>query len=110
MSTQYVSKASAHCWLDRRALQDFCAQVFAAEGLPADAAATAADNLVVADLRGVHSHGVTRMEIYTERLRRGLFNAHPDIRVERTAPATCVIDGDNGMGHLVVKRNQLRTV
>ncbi|WP_170145698.1 Ldh family oxidoreductase [Rhodoplanes elegans] len=101
MSKQYVTEASADTWIEARALRTFCADVFVDAGLPADAAATVADNLVVADLRGVHSHGVTRMEIYTERLRRGLFNPHPRITIDRTGAAACTIDGDNGMGAVV---------
>jgi len=38
------------------------------------------------------------------RLKGGGVNARPDIRVERTAPATAIVDGDNGMGHLVMAR------
>lgn len=101
MSSQYVPEVSADAWVEPRALEAFCAAVFVAAGLPAEGAATAAENLVVADLRGVHSHGVTRMAIYTERLRRGLFNPRPAIAIDRTGASVCTIDGDNGMGAVV---------
>jgi len=65
MSSQYVPEVSAESWVEPRALEAFCTAVFVAAGLPADGAATAAENLVVADLRGVHSHGVTRMAFLT---------------------------------------------
>src|SRR5262249_49318289 len=39
---------------------------------------------------------------YVRRLRRGGINPQPCIRVERTAGATALVDGDNGMGHLVM--------
>src|SRR6201985_3954711 len=38
------------------------------------------------------------------RLRAGGFNKHPNITVNRSAPATALVDGDNGMGHLVMSR------
>jgi LDH2 family malate/lactate/ureidoglycolate dehydrogenase len=38
------------------------------------------------------------------RLRAGGVNAKPDIRVSKTAAATALVDGDNGMGHLVMAR------
>jgi LDH2 family malate/lactate/ureidoglycolate dehydrogenase len=37
-------------------------------------------------------------------LKLGSTNARPNITVKRTAPATALIDGDNGMGHLVVAK------
>jgi len=38
------------------------------------------------------------------RLKAGGFNAHPNITVTKSAPATALVDGDNGMGHLVMSR------
>lgn len=86
------------------ALRDLCAEMFVRLGLPPEDAVAAADGLVVADLRGVHSHGVARMEIYVRRLELGLFNPRPRIRVERTGASVAVVDGDNGMGAVVATR------
>ena len=57
-----------------------------------------------ADLTGADAHGVFRLPIYVHRLRGGGINPQPDIRVEKTAAATALVDGDNGMGHLVMAR------
>jgi LDH2 family malate/lactate/ureidoglycolate dehydrogenase len=38
------------------------------------------------------------------RIRAGGFNTKPNIKVNKTAAATALVDGDNGMGHLVVAR------
>ena len=45
-----------------------------------------------------------RLPQYVQRLKLGSTNARPNITVNRTAPATALVDGDNGMGHLVVAR------
>ena len=45
-----------------------------------------------------------RLPQYVRRLRAGGINPRPDIRVTKTAPATALVDGDNGMGHLVMAR------
>lgn len=79
-------------------------KVFQGYGLPPDAAACVAEALIEADLRGIHSHGLTRVPIYTERLVRGLFNPRPDIRVARNGSAVAAVDGDNGMGPVVGRR------
>ncbi len=83
------------------AMRQFVTQVFMTQALPREEAAIVADHLVEADLRGVYSHGVIRVEPYIARLRAGGMNPKPDIRVVRETPGTAVVDGDNGAGQVV---------
>jgi len=73
-------------------------------GLPAGDAAKVAELMVEADLTGADAHGVFRLPQYVNRLKLGSTNPRPNIKVERSASATALVDGDNGMGHLVVAR------
>jgi L-2-hydroxycarboxylate dehydrogenase (NAD+) len=73
-------------------------------GVPAADAAKIAELMLEADLTGADAHGVFRLPQYIQRLKLGSTNARPNIKVKRTAPATALVDGDNGMGHLVVAR------
>ena len=73
-------------------------------GLRTEDAAKVAELMVEADLTGSDAHGVFRLPQYVYRLKVKSTNPRPDIKVERTAPATALVDGDNGMGHLVVGR------
>jgi LDH2 family malate/lactate/ureidoglycolate dehydrogenase len=57
--------------------------------------------LVLGDLFGHHTHGVSRLESYGERLELGGIKARPDIRVERVAPGMLKVNGDNGLGAAV---------
>lgn len=86
------------------ALVDFATQVFTQAGLPPADAEHVGKSLVKADLRGVESHGVTRIPIYVERLRRDLVNKWPNIRVDIKGAGLAVVDGDNGMGAVVGRR------
>src|SRR5438094_4787382 len=72
--------------------------------LPAADAAKVAELMTEADLTGADAHGVFRLPQYVRRLRGGGFNARPNITVQHSAPATALVDGDNGMGHLVMAR------
>jgi LDH2 family malate/lactate/ureidoglycolate dehydrogenase len=72
--------------------------------LPAADAAKVAELMCEADLIGADAHGVFRLPQYVQRLKLGSTNPRPNIKVTRTAPATALVDGDNGMGHLVVAR------
>src|SRR6266487_4614580 len=73
-------------------------------GLPRQDAAKCATLMVEADLTGADAHGVFRLPQYVRRLRAGGFNPRPTISVSKTASATALVDGDNGMGHLVMAR------
>lgn len=85
-------------------LRDFCARVMEKLNLPSEDAYLVADSLVQANLRGVDSHGVTRMGIYTERLSRGLIDPNPQIEVIKETAASALIDGKNGMGQVVASQ------
>ncbi len=91
-------------YCDAGALRRYTSEVFGHFGLAPEAAAIVADNLVHADLRGHGAHGVTRIPIYTERLRRGVVNPNPDITIERGGATVALVDGDNGMGAVVGDR------
>jgi len=73
-------------------------------GVPDADAGKIAELMLEADLVGADAHGVFRLPQYVTRLKLGSTNAKPNITVNRTAPATALVDGDNGMGHLVVAR------
>jgi LDH2 family malate/lactate/ureidoglycolate dehydrogenase len=82
-------------------LQAFCEEVFLSCGLAQEDAAILADSLVQANLRGVDSHGITRVGIYVKRLKMGLVNPRPNVEVVHEGAATLLVDGDNGMGQVV---------
>ncbi len=73
-------------------------------GLAPDDAAASARILVLADLFGLHTHGVMRVVSYGERIDLGGIAPRPAIRVERLAPAMARVDGANGLGPLVGMR------
>jgi LDH2 family malate/lactate/ureidoglycolate dehydrogenase len=83
------------------ALGRFAEACFRAVGMPEADARLVADNLLQAELRGIDSHGLTRIPIYTERIRRGVVNPRPDLRFERRQGAIAALDGDNGSGAVV---------
>jgi L-2-hydroxycarboxylate dehydrogenase (NAD+) len=85
-------------------LRDFIAAAFERVGMPRDDACAVATLMAEADLQGSDGHGVIRLAPYVKRIRAGGINLHPEIRVIREKPGMALVDGDNGMGHLVMKR------
>jgi L-2-hydroxycarboxylate dehydrogenase (NAD+) len=84
------------------AVRGLIADAMIKSGVPAADAAKIAELMLEADLIGADAHGVFRLPQYCLRLKLGGLNPRPNITVERTAPATALVNGDNGMGHLVV--------
>lgn len=82
-------------------LVDALSALFESAGLPAADARLCGDWLVDADASGVSSHGVARVGMYLDALRRGKIAARPEIAIERTRPGVVLVDGGNGMGPVV---------
>jgi LDH2 family malate/lactate/ureidoglycolate dehydrogenase len=85
-------------------LRKFIETAFVSQGLPEADARQVATLMAEADLQGSDGHGVIRLPQYIKRIRAGGINKHPHIRVVQERAAMAVVDGDNGMGHLVVSR------
>ncbi len=89
--------------ISERNLTEFVVAVLVKMGMPQKDAEQSAHILVLSDLRGVDTHGVARLFYYVWKLRDGLINPNPEIRVLKETPCTALIHGDNGMGTVVGK-------
>ena len=85
-------------------LKQFTASAFVKVGLPEADANKIAALMAEADLQGSDGHGIIRLPMYIQRILDGGINIHPDIKVVHEKAAMAVVDGDNGMGHLVVSK------
>ncbi|HSF40169.1 MAG TPA: Ldh family oxidoreductase [Thermoanaerobaculia bacterium] len=79
-------------------LKSFVVACLEAAGVTPEDAATVAEVLVSADLRGVSSHGVARLRRYVEGTHRGKINPRPVLSVVRENAVTALVDADNGLG------------
>jgi LDH2 family malate/lactate/ureidoglycolate dehydrogenase len=82
-------------------LTEYVTRVFVALGVPEEDARVTADVLVLADLRGVDSHGVARLRRYVQGLHDGMMVPRPNIQLVEETPATALIDGGAGLGQPV---------
>jgi LDH2 family malate/lactate/ureidoglycolate dehydrogenase len=82
-------------------LSAFCVAVLEKAGVSRQNAEIVAHSLLAANLRGVDTHGITRLPIYVERLKAGLTNGHTQgVPVSETS-TTAVYDGQDGLGQVV---------
>ena len=95
-----MSKAATHV-IPADKLKTFVTHVLAAADVPLQQAAIVANCLLTANLSGIDSHGVIRLAHYLRRLTNGTIKARPDIQFERRAPSLGLVDGGDGLGHVV---------
>jgi len=84
-----------------KTLLAFTENIFKKIGCSEQEAATAAEALVAADLRGIDSHGVARLSGYVRLWEAKRVNAAPVIKIIHETPSTAVVDGDSGLGLVV---------
>jgi LDH2 family malate/lactate/ureidoglycolate dehydrogenase len=70
-------------------------------GLPDSHIPLFTDAVMQADLRGLPSHGVFRLDTYARGFQRGLINPRPKLRETGDRPGSRLIDADNGLGLIV---------
>ncbi|MGH7308703.1 MAG: Ldh family oxidoreductase [Candidatus Rokuibacteriota bacterium] len=80
------------------ALRRFASDVLTRVGMPPAHAATVADVLVWANLRGVDSHGVMRIPRYVELIANGDVNPNPSLTRQVDTAAAVVLDADRAAG------------
>lgn len=85
-------------------LRDFMKSVFEALDVPSEDAWVVADNLLAADLRGIHSHGVARLERYVKGIKDGLIQPRTMCSVTAESTATANLDAHDGLGQVAGKR------
>lgn len=85
-------------------LFEFSCRIFEKIGCSNADAALAAKVLLLADLRGIDSHGVARLSGYIRLWEASRVNACPDVRIVHETPSTAVVDGDSGLGLVVAPK------
>ncbi|MCE5250214.1 Ldh family oxidoreductase [bacterium] len=87
-------------------MERFMVDVFKGLGVPEDDAKICADVLITSDRRGIDSHGVGRLKtIYYDRIRAGIQNPVTRFEIVRDGPSTAVVDGHDGMGHVIGRKS-----
>lgn len=87
------------------ALRRTTTDVFLKMNMPKADAELAADVLVMSDVRGVDTHGVSNMlRVYVARFGDGFINPRPNFKVVRETPSTANIDSDRGLGLVACAR------
>src|SRR6202020_3175436 len=111
-STHQVNTDTAQgpFYVDAEAAETFGRRLLVAHDLPKEDAAIVARCLVKADLRGVDTHGLQTLPHYLDRVRRGLINPRPNLKVERVTPMVGALDGQDAFGFVVATKGMAEAI
>ena len=96
------SRAAPAATVAADALRRFTRDVFVRAGMPEDDAAVVAEVLVWADLRGVDTHGVSRIPMYLRLIDDGDLNLTPSIKIRTESPASILVEADRAAGPIAM--------
>lgn len=86
---------------DHLVLRDWAEKVFMKVGVGEEDAAVLSDSLIDANLRGVDTHGITRMlPLYVKRMQVGVVSTATKLEMLRERPSTALIDCHNSIGQI----------
>jgi LDH2 family malate/lactate/ureidoglycolate dehydrogenase len=86
-------------------LRGWTQDVFQKVGVSRDDSVLLTDSLIEANLRGVDTHGITRMLcVYVERIQKGVMSAKSNLTVIREKASTALIDCHNSIGQVGAAR------
>ena len=73
-------------------------QIFIKHKLSKKHSEICADYLIKAELVDAKSHGLARLKMYCDRLRKGLINSKPKIKIKKISPSVSYINADDSIG------------
>jgi len=76
-------------------------RIFNKHGLNKFHSKICSDALINAELVGAQSHGLSRIKMYCERIKKKLINPQPKIKLKKISNSITHIDGDNSIGFVV---------
>src|SRR5216684_8706765 len=102
--SETAKPAASQSLIEIAILIKFITRALEAVGIPPEDASQVAALMAEADARGGDAHGVFRLPQYVKQIQSGAVNPRPNIRVLNDQAGTALVDGDNAIGHLVMKR------
>lgn len=100
----FVENTKNQVFLRFKQIESFILDVMTGIGVPKKDATVIAEILVESDKRGIDSHGIGRLMLYYQRIKRGQINPVTNITVERQTLGTARLNANNGMGHVAAKK------
>ena len=72
--------------------------IFKKYSLSSSHAKISAEAIINAELVGAQSHGLSRLKMYCDRIKKNLINSKPKIKIKKISNSASLIDADNSIG------------
>ena len=72
--------------------------IFKKYSLSTTHAKISAEAIIKAELVGAQSHGLSRLKMYCDRIKKNLINSKPKIKIKKISKSASLIDADNSIG------------
>jgi LDH2 family malate/lactate/ureidoglycolate dehydrogenase len=87
--------------VEAASLEKFSKDILMVQGASEERAQIVSKCMILANLRGVDSHGIRRLPVYIQRIQKGLVNPQGVITVSSDSTAVTVLDGGLSFGEVV---------
>ncbi len=82
----------------QRKLNNILINIFKKHGLSSNHASITSKALINAELVGAHSHGLSRLKMYCDRINKRVINPKPKIKIKNISQSIAHIDANNSIG------------
>ena len=79
-------------------LKKIVKDIFIKRGMSNTHAQISADALINAELVGAYGHGLSRLKMYCDRIKKKVINPKPKIKIKKISPSITHIDANNSIG------------
>ena len=73
-------------------------EIFKKFGLSENHASISTDALINAELVGAYGHGLSRLKMYCDRIKKGLINPRPKIKIKKISQSISLVDANDSIG------------
>ena len=75
-------------------------EIFKKFGLSENHASISTDALINAELVGAYGHGLSRLKMYCDRIKKGLINPRPKIKIKKISQSISLVDANDSIGFI----------
>ena len=84
--------------MNAQKLKKIINRIFIKHGLSNKHAETSSSYIIKAELVGAPSHGLTRLKMYCNRIKKNLINSKPKIKIKKISQSISHVDANNAIG------------
>ena len=78
-------------------------KIFLKHGLSVKYSELCSDAIIDAELKGLSSHGFSRLKMYSDRIKKNIINPNPKIKIKNLSKSISLVDANNSIGFVAAQ-------